>query len=186
MTIDDLQIIDRPAAFPIYSFETGGLSNDTCVPKDYEPGRNVLFGFVDNTTRLVDWSVEERLGSNDIVYVPLYKGENPETVVACDGTQDKLDCYEENLRFLEAIAPKVKGVLVGNAGPELSFKHLALGSNRCSRKKIIDEMCKFVDETSDIILEAGGSPVYGPVDWDIAIDAYFCDGKYKDFCNGQG
>ena len=51
---------------------------------------------------------------------------------------------------------------------------------------MIDQMCVFVDETSAIIKRAGGTPAYGPVDWDIALDAYFCNGSYRDHCSGRG
>lgn len=186
MGIDDLKIIDRSAAMPVYSFVTDGLSSPTSLPRDYEPGRNVLFGFIDTTTRMVDRSIEEKLGPNDIVYVPLYKGEYHNLVVPCDGTHQKLDCYDHNMEFLVSIAPKVKAVLVGNAGPELSFKHLGFNPEGSTRQHMVDEMCRFVDETSEFIRAAGGTPAYGPVDWDIAMDAYFCGGQYRDHCNGKG
>lgn len=186
MNTDDLHVVDRPVAFPVYSFVTDGLLSDTRVPNDYEPGRNVLAGYLDPVTRMVDRSIEERLGPNDIVYVPLYKGESPNNVVACNSTDDKLDCYEHNMDFLVSIAPKVKAILVGNAGPELSFKHLCFDVNGCSRERMMRLMCQFVDETSDFIWEAGGNPAYGPVDWDIAVDAYYCDGMYRNFCNSKG
>ena len=186
MNTDDLHIVDRPAAFPIYLFAPYDLSSAKTLPKEYEPGRNVLTGYADPVTRAVDRSIEDLLGPNDIVYVPLYQGENPETVRACNGTQDKLDCYDHNMEFLVSIAPKVKAILVGNAGPELSFKHLCFETDGCSRERMMEKMCEFVDETSEFIINAGGKPAYGPVDWDIAVDAYYCDGLYRNHCNGRG
>jgi len=186
MNVDDLHVVDRPAAFPIYSFECDGLVKPNVLPVEYEPGRNVLFGYMDPETRKVDRSIEEKLGPNDIVYVPLYIGENPERVSACDGTHQKLDCYDHNMEFLVSIAPRVKAILVGNAGPELSFKHLCMNPTGCTRMHMMDEMCRFVDETSTFIRAAGGRPAYGPVDWDLCIDAYFCDGRYRNHCRGKG
>ena len=190
MNINGLDLMDREAAFPVYSYVVDGLASQYNVPTDYEPGRVIIAGHRDRSTCRIDDTLEDRLGPNDIVYVPLYIGEcmgpNNTEVIPCDNTSYKLGCYEENLRFLERIAPRVKGILVGNAGPELSFKHLWRGDLITPRITLIEEMISFVDETSEIIKNFGGTPCYGPVDWDVALDCYFCDSRYRDRCNEIG
>ena len=190
MTIDDLGIIDRPAAFPIYSFTSDALKAENHVPRDYEPGRVVDSGHREPVTCRIDPTLEERLGPNDIVFVPLYLGQdtgpNHNVCSPCDNTSFKAPAYDENMEFIRRVAPHVKAILVGNGGAELSFKHLWLREPFKPRMMMIDEMIRFVDETSGFIREAGGTPCYGPVDWDVAVDCYYGDGRYRDHCNSVG
>ena len=103
-------------------------------------------------------------GAEDVVHVPLF-----------EGTLDKpgnwpaqpLPEYEKNLALLRELAPRVKGVITGNNGIELGYKH-----QRWQAGPDVKRMVKFVELTAPLITETGGVPVYGPFDWETLFDAY--------------
>ena len=102
------------------------------------------------------------------------KGQKP------DLKDEKLDL----LAILKEIAPHVRGILVGNAGPEMSFKDQ--WDHSMPRKQMSVWMSDFVKETGDLVGEAGGTPVYGTIDWDLAIDCYFGDSLLRETVNEMG
>ena len=184
MRIEDLVGMEREVEFPI--FPCAYNVNDAKALRGYEPGKIILSHY-----RMKDGfvfpSIIEDSQEGDIVFVPLYGGPGstvlPDRWLAHD-TSLKLPEYENNISIIKELAPRVKGILVGNAGPEMSFKEKWDPS--LPHKTMSEWMCEFVKETSDIIGEAGGTPVYGTVDWDIAIDCYFGDGMLKDLANNIG
>jgi hypothetical protein len=100
----------------------------------------------------------------DVVYVPLYRGseEDPGPF-----PPEPLSDYGKRVAFLREIAPRVQGIITGNHGPELSYKHLGWTSEQnCAR------MAGFVELTAPRIVAAGGRPVYGTIDWDLLHDVY--------------
>ena len=75
--------------------------------------------------------------------------------------------YEAHLSFLREVAPRVMGVITGNHGPELSYKHLGWEA-----EANIGRMMAFVELTAPVIVEAGARPFYGTIDWDFLHDVY--------------
>jgi hypothetical protein len=186
----DLTVLDREPAFPIYIAWSYLLD---LFPSNYEPGRVINpRPYRDPNTGAIDRSIEEHLGPNDIIFIPLFPGdENDRFVYANVSTKNRLPAYDENTSLIRDIAPRVKAIIVGNAGLELSFKDEWLrlkptyGSG-LDRKWMSEQMCDFMKSTSEIILDAGGTPCYGPVDWDVAIDCYYGDAIYRDLSNEIG
>jgi hypothetical protein len=185
MNIDDLGLLDRKTAFPIYAFIPDGLASDRNVPTEYEPGRILMNGHINEDGSIKD-GFEEKLGPNDIVHVPICDLLANRGGFPTDGFHQKIKCYDENIAFIERIAERVKGILVGNGDSELSFKHLWQRDRILPRMMMVDAMIEFVRETSGIIKGFGGTPCYVPVDWDVALDCYYCQSRYRDYCNEIG
>jgi len=160
--------IARKPALPIYLMVED--PRNTEVPIDYEPGRVIAWGR-NGPSELSDDFVEA-CGPNDVVQVPLFQGE-------CDyagwGTSQPLPCYTENIAYLARLAPKVKAILIGNAGSELSFKHAYWDDPSRGPAHTSDCMVRFVEETAPLVTQYGGRPAYGPMDCDLMIDA-ICGG----------
>jgi len=184
MNARDIVGMDRELAFPIYACVYP--RQDLPALKDFEPGRIVLSHYNSDTGK-VDDSILDGAGPNDIVFIPLYGEGNalklPDRWLVHD-LSNKLALFDENVAIIKELAPRVKGILVGNAGPEMSFKEKQYGA--MPLVKISDWACEFIKETADIIIGAGGRPVYGTVDWDVAIDCYFGCGSVRDLCNEIG
>lgn len=103
-------------------------------------------------------------GPQDVVWVPLYTGavDHPS-----NWPPEKLSDYDRHVEFLRDLAPQVQGILTGNHGPELSYKHQGWHEQDNVRR-----MCSFVEATAPLIAEAGARPVYGTIDWDLLHDVY--------------
>jgi hypothetical protein len=185
----DLGVMDRDPAFPIYVAWSYHL---TAFPSDYTPGRMVNpRDYRDTMTGAIDSVIMEHVGPNDIVFVPLFLGDEGDEVYSAPDDSCKIPAYDENMRLVEELAPKVKAVMVGNAGPELSFKERWIKRANDEeelppRKWMSEQMCEFMRSTAGIILNSGGTPCYGPVDWDVAIDCYYGDAIYRDLSNEIG
>jgi hypothetical protein len=70
----------------------------------------------------------------------------------------------ELVRFLGV---NVKGILTGNHGPELSYKHQGWHATTNVRR-----MKSFVEATASVLQAAGTRPVYGTIDWDLLHDVH--------------
>jgi hypothetical protein len=132
--------------------------------------------------------IEESFGKNDIVYIPLYRGNasfltgyTPEA----DCTHQKLDCYVNNLNFIHEFGKDLGMILVGNIGPEISFKHLFLYGGE-TRKAVLRRQLDFVMETGELILDAGARPCFPIIDWDLAADCYFGNWECRNLINSLG
>ena len=182
MIIKDIIKIDRETSFPIFACVYPDI--DAQALSEYEPGRIILSHY-ETHTGVIHPSLIEEVKQGDIVFIPLYGTGGAirlgDRWLAHD-TSMKLPSYDRNIEIIREIAPRVRGVLVGNAGPELSFKEKWNGE-LIPRSSISMWMCDFAKETSDIIKSAGGTPVYGTIDWDVAIDCYFGNGMFRDLCN---
>jgi len=146
----------------------------TVAPRNYRPGRIFSPGLREHM--LFSDAFVDTLGPQDIVYIPLYEGWSEE---AGEGTSGPLPEYEQNLAWLNQIAPRVRGILVGNAGPELSFKHVYWGG--AGKLAIAERMIQFVEETAPLVLDAGGTPVYAPMDWDLVMDEACARSLFQEF-----
>ena len=115
------------------------------------------------------------LSKTDIVFVSLYTGYPS---FPGPGTSSKLPQYQDNIDIIKDIAPKVEGIMVGNALAELTFRN-----KYTDPLDDIKACCDFVEETSEIIESAGGKPVYAPINLDIVYDCYYADWKLRETLN---
>ena len=135
----------------------------------------------------------DAVGPNDIVWIPLYygslNGPTPST-----WPQQKLPDYGKFVAMIEEIAPRVKGILLGNNGCELCFRVARLSEEtdtEAAGRLIVDLphsihlACAFVEETAPLVLQAGGRPFYGTMDWMIIYDCYntFLPGRLRQIVN---
>lgn len=183
MDIRDVVDMDGEPEIPInacvYRMQDYGITDD------FSPGRILLGHYNDGRENKIYPELFDHLKPTDIVYIPLYGGKRwhgPESRWMSDDTSDRIPLYEENLSILREIAPFVRAILVGNVGPEVSFKHLCL-FNGMSASDNISVLCDFVRQTGDMIKDAGGTPCYGVIDWDLAMDCYCGDGRYNHLIN---
>jgi hypothetical protein len=144
--------------------------------------RVIIHGFLDpllgvGQQKPLDDIFVSALKPTDIVFISLYSGECGRPGI---GTSSKLPQYERNLEIINHIASKVSGIILGNAMMELSFRGTG---GAVSPEDNIEKCCNFVDETSNIIMSAGGRPVYGPINADLAQDCFLCNGKLRDKLN---
>jgi len=184
MNVHDIVGINRDEAFPIYTCVYP--HQDLASLSGYDPGRIVLSHY-DHRTGDVRPDLIDVVGPGDVVFIPLYGGDGavclPDRWLAHE-TSYKLPAYGRNIEIIREIAPRVRAILIGNAGPEMSFKEKLYGSTPLI--KISDWACEFIKETAEIVMGAGGKVAYGTVDWDVAIDCYFGQGMVRDLCNDLG
>lgn len=185
MDITNLVDLGREPAFPVHPLAYG-LEQEQAT-EGYDIGRVVL-SFYDGYAGTVNRDVLERAEPNDIVFIPLYGGKPsmriPDRWVVHD-LSIKFPSFDENVAIIKELAPRVKGILVGNCGPEASFKEKWLEDQSQPRSNMSKWMCELADEAGGIIVEAGGRPVYGTIDWDIAIDYTYGDAMFRDKVNEQ-
>lgn len=173
----------RELALPVYR-ATGQPVDRTDVSPDYKPGR-LLLGLHrasqhdDEKMRGGPIRAEllDRLGPNDVVWIPLFHGSS--THVG-KGFDQREPWYEENLAVLRQIAPEVKAVLIGNAGPELCGKHIWWQDKTRSRRVSSQHMTEFAKRAGGLVREAEGRPAFGTMDADLLCDAYHCDGLLRE------
>lgn len=148
--------------------------------KDWRPGRIIMPVEPDHEPVIADWEwVPDAVGPNDIVWIPLYygslEGPTPET-----WPQHRLPDYGKFLAMIEELAPRVKGILLGNNGCELTHRvgtriKGAEGEDDkigISLPESIHQSCAFVEEVAPLVLQAGGRPFFGTMDWTILFDCY--------------
>ncbi len=184
MDITDITTLNREPAFPVYPCLYAMQEYDAI--KDYEPGR-ILLAHYDMYSGKILTDLTKVVQAGDVVYIPLFGGEGAPWMSdrwVCNDASQHIEEYDTNLAILKEIAPHVRGILLGNAGPEMSFKHRWDPS--VGREKMSQWMCEFVKETGDMVGEAGGTPVYGTIDWDLAVDCYFGAGALRDLVNEMG
>ena len=106
---------------------------------------------------------------DDVVFVPIWNGTLAHKCKDASA-QWLADGHEDLRAFIRDLAPRVKAVMLGNAGPELTFWQPWQNSEGYVRH--LPEMLAFVEESAGIVTEAGGRPAFGTVDWDLAFDCY--------------
>ncbi len=160
--------------------------------KDWLPGRLIMPCEPDHEPTIEEWDwVSDAVGPNDIVWIPLYYGSlnGPTPSV---WPQQRLPDYGKFVSLIEELAPRVKGILFGNNGCELCFR-----VGRPAKKEdgtetwvvdlpqVIHMACTFVEETASLVLQAGGRPFYGTMDWMILYDCYnsFLPGRLRQIVN---
>lgn len=182
MNIHDLVKLDREPAFPIHAELL--LDADIWFVRDYEGGR-VLFTHSYFPDREVRPEIVDGVQEGDLVWIPLYGGRGAEDVGRrwwTKSVETKLDAYEHNLSILREIAPKVRAIIFGNCGPEMTFDVKRQGWDPGQTEGI----CRFVRDTAALVESCGGRPAYATFMADVAWDAHFADGKLRDACNEIG
>lgn len=162
-------------ALPVYAKVVYRLTEDSPGP-DCEPGRIIVNshweGWVDHNEGVgarLHPDLPDLLGPNDVVYVSLYQGTCER---AGEGTRQRAAHFDYNVTQMARFAPKVKAILVGNAGSELSFKHAWWRDPRRGPQYASEKAAEFVRQTAAIIRDVGGRPAYGTMDWDLGLDCY--------------
>lgn len=177
------EVIGRDAAFPLAPC----IQDRSLYEADYDGVRILLNHYETDTGRLLP-DLLDHVRKDDVVFVPLYAGRRISDRYVADGTHQHIECYDENMAYIREIAPNVRGILVGNCGPEMSFKDSWKRQSVLlhPRSWMSEMMCWFVHETSAFIKDAGGTPFYGTVDWDLAIDLHYGHSSLRNLCNGIG
>jgi len=104
------------------------------------------------------------LYSADVLHMPRYYG----TLIQAPPLPERLlDDYAASMRTLKALAPHVGGILIGNQGPELGYRHITNDPLQS-----IHLTCEFIKRIAEIVREAGYIPFFAPMDWDIIADCY--------------
>lgn len=208
---------DRRIALPLYQY----INTDE-VPS-WEPqspddhgnafcGRVVIWGRARSEPQaphtqqvpMPDESVRN-LGPQDIVFAPLFNGQDPTRATS---VQDRLPpaIYERNMDHLRAFAPRVKAVILGNAGPETAFgeypgKIVMLPRDKWKRKKhrasdpqarincnpkhwvygpeVLGRHLEFLKDCAQITTETGGRLAYAPNAMEFAMDLYMTGGALR-------
>jgi hypothetical protein len=171
-----LKWLDREPAFPIF-LQAQGWDYMQGIPETYQPGRVIISGHTEGDQVIRQDFIDQYVRAGDIVYIPLYQG-------GCEdggrGVSERLPCYARNLDAMGKLAGKCRGVILGNAAAEVTFKHLSSWEGACVMA------AEFVYETS-IMCEAIGHRVwYGLVDFDAAIDCYVGGACVRDTVKGFG
>ena len=176
--------MNREPAFPIHPC---CYSIEQTRTESMLPGRIILSHYQPHTG-VMDPEIIDLVGPHDVVFIPLYGG-GPTSLRLGDrwlthDIDDRIGAYADNIEIMKEIAPRVRAILVGNAGPEMSFKE----SWRADEDRIVISMraAEFVKRTGDMILSFGGRPAYGTVDWDIAIDCYYGAEMLRLSCMSEG
>ena len=150
--------------------------------KDYLPGRIIYATEPDHdpTFDEFEW-LPDFVGSNDVVWIPLYQGSLKDPTPQ-HWPQQPLQDYGKFIALMEEIAPRVKGILFGNNGCELLYRpsvaiqeqkeDIPEGHIEINVPLGIHYMCEFVAQTAPLVLRAGGRPFYGTMDWAIIMDCY--------------
>ena len=120
----------------------------------------------------------ECCGAGDVVWVPLYLCGVNRRVAWPEILGQKLPDYDRHLDLIKALAPRVKAVLIGNMGPELCG-----WSPNWPRSAMLLEFAK---HHAELVHNAGGTPAFGTVDWDIIMDCYLQGGLLHDGMKALG
>jgi len=103
-------------------------------------------------------------GPDDIVSVPLLRCATD--IPAWDFDESRCADYKAHVEIIKEIAPYVKGIMLGNMGPEL-VAHSGGGVY-----EHVKEAAVLAVKFAKIVERAGGIPYFGTVDWSLLVDCY--------------
>ena len=106
----------------------------------------------------------ECCGPQDIVWVPLYVCGVDRRIAWRGSDTPRMPAYDTHLELIRALAPRVKGIILGQMGPELCAWGPGFGRS--------EMLADFARHHAQIVRDAGGTPVFGTVDWDMLYDCY--------------
>jgi hypothetical protein len=139
--------------------------------REVQPGRIMFSGhFSRDAACRMHPDLAEDLLPTDIVFVPLYTG-GPER--PCDAYQnDRVPGYDDNLAWIGRNAARVKAIMIGNAGPELAYKHVWWRDPARGPQYASEKAAEFARNAAAQVVSAGGRLAVGTMDWDAALDCY--------------
>jgi len=159
-------IMERGAALPLWTCELGDIPGDDTIPSGYA-GRMILprvwgqkFAFKPGEYLKAANGrehLESILTENDILYVPLFVGE---TYKPADWPPKKIADFDEHIDLIATVGPRIKAVLTGNQGPELSYRKE--GRSPVENTALCSKFVRYVDS----------------MDRDIAQDCYLGSHKH--------
>lgn len=164
--------LGREPAIPLHHLITGR------IPKRKERGGRVIQPGIDQGRWAAgEWAASfggyEKLLSvvtkDDVVFVPLWNGQLNHKAWSADPA-NLADGHENLVAFIRDLAPLCGSVLLGNSGPELIFWQPAMNSQ--GYVQYLPEMLDFVNRCAEIVIDAGGRPAFGTVDWHLAFDCW--------------
>ena len=167
--------LGREPAFPLHHMHS--MPGPGLPKRKQRGGRVIQPGTDQGRWAKGEWAAEiggyDKLLSvvtkDDVVFVPLWNG--CLNAKCKDASAKYLTDGHEDLRaFIRDLAPCVHAVLLGNAGVELNFWQPA--QTRLGYNRHVPEMVGFVEACAEIVIDAGGRPAFGTVDWDLAFDCY--------------
>ena len=116
-------------------------------------------------------------GPEDIVWLPLLRSTTD--IPAWSWEDDRCADWEKHAEIIRELAPRVKGILLGNMGPEF-VGHVGGGKRfRCMDAVLL------AAQMAKIVLDAGGTPFFGTGDWTLLMDCY-TGGSLRDFMGSIG
>ncbi len=172
-------IKEHGAALPLWTCELGNIPEDSAIPDGFT-GRMILprvsgqkFAFKPGQYLEAAGGrehLESILTQNDVLYVPLFVGE---TYKPADWPPKKMPDFNEHMDLIATVGPRVKAVLTGNQGPELSYR-------KESRSPLANvALCsRFIRHIYELFEPLGVRTAVGPMDRDIAQDCYLGGHKH--------
>ena len=167
------EIVERGVALPLWTCELGEIPEDNIVPEGYA-GRMILprvhgqrFAFKPGEYLKAANGrehLESILTEDDILYVPLFVGE---TYMPADWPPKKMADFDEHMDLIATVGPRIKAVLTGNQGPELSYRKE--GRSPVENTALCGKFIRHVDNLFELL---GVRTAVGPMDRDIAQDCY--------------
>ena len=172
-------IKEHGAALPLWTCELGSIPEDSAIPDGFA-GRMILprvdgqrFAFKPGEYLKAANGrehLESILTEDDILYVPLFVGE---TYMPSDWPPKKMADFDEHMDLIATVGPRIKAVLTGNQGPELSYR-------KEGRSPVENTaLCgKFIRHVGNLFEPLGVRTAVGPMDRDIAQDCYLGGHKH--------
>lgn len=174
--------VDQPLALPMYLY---WAEDDLPVWREPAPdergnascGRVVIWNAWKSGGARPPSACFDELTSQDLVTIPLFRGIDPHP---SPGTWDRLPAYHDNLATLRELAPRVKGIIVGNlSNCEVTFGPLRRNASLAEARRAGRRLVAFIHELSDLVQDAGGTPAFGLCDIDVILDCAVNDGEAR-------
>ncbi len=191
----DAILPQRPVMLPLYKFwQTEPDPYSIIEDQPWNPWGNRYEGrfligdavFYTETTP-IPRSYLTNTGPTDVARWHLYHG-GPHAQNRGAGTSAKLHGYRNNLAAMRELCQQIPGIgiMVGNCGAELAFHHL-IPSPEQKHRELANLLCiDFICETGAMVKAFGGRPFWAPMERDVLIDAYHCDGRMAEAVKALG
>lgn len=136
-------------------------------------------------SRLTGRPAQDELGPKDVLALRLYYDSLAAGHHLKHGFEPLPD-YEQTMELIRDVGPRVRGILIGNQGLcELSYRNMH-GSwhapNKHARANIA-ACADFVRRVGTLVREAGATPFFAAMDWDILQDCYIAGGELREALN---
>ena len=187
-------LMGRDPLFPMWPL----LSNKKDIKYWRGHPRLIVRGYYDPETLVIDDGFEDEITKEDILFSPLfehiYRSSYPSHIgqpecQSCGlGVDDRCPAYDDNMRWIEKHGQKCRGITLGNAFSELSFKYLMFnmfgGATPRNLQLFEQTTVGFIQRTHEMLTSLGVREIsYGLVEWDVAIDSYLLGGRIRNVMN---